>query len=292
MSKMTSKSWLKLLIALSMGIPLIHMSHKQADRHRFREDRAEERFFLPNPEATKALSLGQQTMVSDFFWVRTVLIFADFAWDCKDAQAAWLVSMIRTMATLDSSWRTLYMYGGNMLGVCDKVEEADVIFTLGHQNIPDDYYFPFSLAMNAYQEHKDYDSAEKWMRIAVEKEGAPSWYRAAMAGVIDQKGQRDASIRYLEEELKKELSPSVKDITEERLRLLRHEVRAERIQRQKEDLEKQTEEILWDIGRLAVDVADPWGEGWIISADGKVRAIEMERREAKKTRNEERHSLK
>ena len=30
----------------------------------------------------------------------------------------------------------------------------------------------------------------------------------------------------------------------------------------------------------------------MISADGKVRSIEMERREAKKTRNEERHSLK
>ena len=28
-----------------------------------------------------------------------------------------------------------------------------------------------------------------------------------MAGVIDQKGQRAASIRYLEEELKKDLSP-------------------------------------------------------------------------------------
>ena len=82
-----------------------------------------------------------------------------------------VVSMIRTMATLDPSWRTLYMYGGNMLGVCDKVDEADVIFKLGHQNLPDDYYFPFSLAMNAYQEHKDYDAAEKWMRVAVEKEG-------------------------------------------------------------------------------------------------------------------------
>ena len=54
-----------------------------------------------------------------------------------------------------------------------------------------------------------------------------------MAGVIDQKGQREASIRYLEEELKKDLSPEVKDITEERLRLLRHEVRAETLQVQK-----------------------------------------------------------
>ena len=116
----------------------------------------------------------------------------------------------------------------------------------------------------------------------VEKEGAPSWYRAAMAGVIDQKGQREASIRYLEEELKKDLSPAVKDITEERLRLLKHEVRAEILQQQKETLEHQTGESIWSIDRLTVDVVDPWGEGWMISADGNVRSIEMERREAKK----------
>ena len=172
MSRMTAKSWLKLLVALSIGVPLIHLSHKQADRQRFREDRAEERFFLPNPQATKNSLDGATNYGVRLFWIRTVLIFADFAWDCQDTQASWLVSMIRTMATLDPSWRTLYMYGGNMLGVCDKVDEADVIFKLGHQNIPDDYYFPFSLAMNAYQEHKDYDAAEKWMRVAVEGGGS------------------------------------------------------------------------------------------------------------------------
>lgn len=291
MSRSVRTSFLKPLVALLLGMPLIHLSHKQADTERFREERREERFFLPNPEATKALSMGQQTMVSDFFWIRTVLIFADFAWDCKDSQAAWLVSMVRTMATLDPSWRTLYMYGGNMLGVCDKVSEADEIFKLGYQNLPDDYYFPFSLAMNAYQEHKDYEAAEKWMKIAVEKEGAPSWYRAAMAGVIDKKGQRDASIRYLEEELQKDLSPSVRDITEERLRLLIHEAHSEMLQRQKEELEQSTGTAVWDISQLAPAVSDPWGEGWIIAADGKVRSFEMERREAKKTRNEERRSL-
>ena len=179
-----------------------------------------------------------------------------------------------------------------MLGVCDKVDEADEIFELGHKNLPEDYYFPFSLAMNAYQEHKDYASAEKWMRIAVEKEGAPTWYRAAMAGVIDKKGQREASIRYLEEELKKELSPAVRDITEERWRLLMHEARAEVLQMQKEQIEEDKEETIWKIEDLQVNDEDPWGEGWVISADGNVRAIEMERREAKKTRNEERHSLR
>ena len=69
-------------------------------------------------------------------------------------------------------------------------------------------------------------------------------------------------------------------------------MRAEILQLRKETLENEVGESIWSIDRLTVDVVDPWGEGWMISADGKVRSIEMERREAKKTRNEERHSLK
>ncbi len=282
----------KLMLGILLGLPMIHWAHQGADQQRFKKQQRQERFFLPNPDATKALSMGQQTMVSDLLWIRTVLIFADFAWDCQDRQASWLVSMIQTMATLDPTWRTLYMYGGNMLGVCDKVEAADAVFELGYENLPDDYYFPFSLAMNAYQEHKDYDAAEKWMRIAVAKEGAPVWYRAAMAGVIDQKGHREASMRYLEEELKKDLRPAVRDITEERLRLLKHEVYTEVLQQQKVDLETKFGRNVQSIEQLSVEFQDPWGEGWVVSPDGQVRALEMERREAKRTRNEERRQLK
>ena len=288
----SKRTWMGSVLGILVGLPLIHIAHQGADRQRFKETHNEERFFLPNPEVTQALSLGQQTMVSDFLWIRTVLLFADFAWDCQDREARWLVSMLRTMTVLDPSWRTLYMYGGNMLGVCNKVEEADAIFELGHQNLPEEYYFPFSLAMNAYQEHKDYEAAEQWMRIAVTKEGAPSWYRAAMAGVIDKKGQREASIRYLEDELQKELSPSVRDITEERLRLLRHELYTEMLQQQKNQLELELGYSVWDVDLLSIEYSDPWEEGWLISPDGVIRSVEMERRQAKKTQKEERRRLK
>jgi len=280
------------VLGILVGLPLIHVAHQGADRERFKETQTEDRFFLPNPEVTQALSLGQQTMVSDLLWIRTVLFFADFAWDCRERESRWLASMIRTMTVLDPSWRTLYMYGGNMLGVCNKVDEADEIFELGHRNLPEDYYFPFALAMNAYQEHKDYDAAEQWMRIAVTKEGAPSWYRAAMAGVIDEKGQREASMRYLEEELQKELSLSVRDITEERLRLLKHEAYTELIQQQKDQLELDLGRSVWDVELLSIEYSDPFEKGWVISADGVVRSAEMERRQAKKSRNEERRRLK
>ena len=146
--------------------------------------------------------------------------------------------------------------------------------------------------MNAYLEHKDYDEAEYWMRIAATKEGAPKWYRAAVAGVIDRKGQREASMLYLQEELSKELSPSVREITEERLRLLQHELYTESITSRKGELEDQLGEPVFDIRLLEITEPDPWGEGWVVSPDGVVRALEMDRRASKKTRNEERRLLK
>ena len=61
-----------------------------------------------------------------------------------------------------------------------------------------------------------------------------------------------------------------------------HEVQSEELQLQKDRLEEVSDEPIWTIDELQVSQADPWGEGWVISADGKVRAIEMERQEAKK----------
>ena len=105
---------------MCIGAFISHLSLKKADQIRFGSIEVEERFYLPNPDATKALSLGHQTMVGDILWVRTILIFSDFAFHCREKQAQWLLSMIRAIAVLDPQWRTLYFYGGTMMGVCDE----------------------------------------------------------------------------------------------------------------------------------------------------------------------------
>ena len=284
--------WLKNpMLWCILGIGGVHWTHVVADRSRFSEQRQEERFFLPSAEATRALSLGQQTMVSDLFWIRTILIFSDFAWNCPSRDATWLLSMIRTMSHLDPQWRTLYFYGGTMMGVCNQTDAADEIFLLGHQNLPEDYFFPFSLAMNAYLEHRDFEKARYWMEIASNKEGAPGWYRAAVAGVISDNGQRSAAIEYLRQELAKDLEPSVRASTEERLRLLRHDDAVDLLLEKKRQWESQMGHELVDLNVLTPLPEDPWGEGWVLSIDGNIRSVEMERRSARKSRNEERRQV-
>jgi hypothetical protein len=284
-----------LFAVISVVLSVIHYSQKASDRVRFSIEHQEDRFFLPDPTVMKVVSLGNGTLVGDILWIRTVLIFADFAWTCNQTQAQWLLSMIRSIAMLDPQWRTIYFYGGTMMSVCSATKEADEIFLLGHTNLPNDYFFPFSLAMNAYLEHKDYQSAQKWMEIAANLPDAPSWYKAAVAGVIDQQGQREASIQYLQDEISKTPADSpIKSSLEERLRLLLHEKYSAMLQQTKEKLE---------IGKVSVTMQevlatyteipeDPWHEGWIIASDGVIRSLEMERRESKRMRLRERQMLK
>jgi len=265
----------------------------EVDRVRYKEgNKLEERYYLPNPKVSKALSLGYHTMVADLFWIRTILIFSDFVSHCRKENAEWLLTMMRMISHFDPKWRTLYFYGGTMMAVCEQVDAADEMYLLAHQNLPDDYFFPFSLAMNAYLYHKDYVAAEKWMREAAGKEGAPNWYNAAVAGMINQQGQRLTSIKYLEEELKTDLSPSVRSMTEERLRLLLHEHFSDEINEEKKKVEFRLGRPITTVDEIEIKQIDPWEEGWLLASDGIIRSIEMERREIKDKRSIEREMLK
>jgi hypothetical protein len=266
---------------------------KQIDKSRLLNSHdIEDRYYLPHPVVTRTVSTGYHTMIADILWIRTILIFSDFASSCKESQAQWLLSMIRTISHLDPKWRTLYFYGGTMMGVCNEHEISDELFLMGHENLPDDYFFPFSLALNAYIYRKDYKEAERWMRIAANKEGAPNWYKATVSEMINQQGQRDTSIKYLEEELKGNLSSAVRSSSEERLRILLHEKYAEEIEQKRIKFERKSNMPLKSIEQITIEHADPWDKGWLLAPDGKIRSIEMERREIIKTRNKEREMLR
>ena len=279
-----------LMLFFATSTPLVFVEVDRTRDHT--QEVIEDRYFLPNPMVTKALSLGHQTMMADVLWVRTILIFSDFAYGCNPQHAQWLLSMIKTIANLDPKWRTLYFYGGTMMNLCQDVEAADELFKVAHVELPDDYFFPFSLAMNAYLVHRDYEAAERWMREAAGKKGAPNWYKAAVAGLINKQGQRQTSIRYLRDELKKDLPPAVRASSEERLRLLQHEEYSEALEVLRQEREQVLGRPVQTLDDLSTSYPDPWNEGWLLAPDGQIRSVEMERREQKRTRDQERAMLR
>ena len=133
--------------------------------------------FVPSPVATKVASMGFNMVVADLLWIRAVLLFVDFLDSDSDDGAHWTRTVLKTVGTLDPAWRTPFFYGGGMLRLLDNIEGSDEIFSDGMKAFPQDAYFPFSLAMNAYLHHEDLEMAVKYLQQAATMPGAPLAYR-------------------------------------------------------------------------------------------------------------------
>lgn len=237
--------------------------------------------FVPEPEALAHAASGFEEPLASLAWVRTVLIFGDHYGKATDGVwLEWLRRMLRTVYTLDPSWRTVYFHGGSMLRASGDVAGSDAVFEAGHLALPQDPYFPFSLGMNAYLHHRENDEAARWLDMAARLPGAPPWYAAATAAMKSRDGDRLAGIRYLEEVLLSTDDPATRADAEWQLARLRHE---ELVASWQEACRRRRERV----GPLPAPAAlaelgfplptNPRGDDWIVGADGVVRSEGAER---------------
>ena len=166
-----------------------HKAQRAVDPSRMADSDANRRIFVPSPKATKVASLGFDMIVADMLWVRAVLLFVDFLDADQEDGAIWTRTVLKTVAQLDPKWRTPFFYGGSMLRLLEDVDGSDEIFGDGMAAFPEDAYFPFSIAMNAYLVHKDMPKAVKFLKRAADLPNAPKWYRTAAAEFISREGQ-------------------------------------------------------------------------------------------------------
>ena len=178
-----------------------HLGHRRADNDRFATSIEDVYRFVPNGYAVRVIALGYHTMVADLTWVRAVLLFAEAKHDKDSPENKLLAGMLRTVSVLDPHWRTPHFYGGGMLRVNGDIDASDEIYARGMAGLPNDPYFPFSLAMNAYLYRKDVVRAARFLDIAAKVPGAPSWYAAAAGGVLDKDGRTSAALQYLREQI-------------------------------------------------------------------------------------------
>ena len=253
------------------GLLLSHSAHRQADEARFQTGMSEDRV-APFPPAVRAAALGQPTLVADLMWVRAVLTFAEIHDDPTPEGVEWVGAMVDTVAALDARWRTVYFYGGTFLRVLGDIDHSDAIFKAGHEALPEDPFFPFSIGMNAYLHRQDTESAYRWISIAAELPGAPGWYRSAVAGFIEEGGSRRAALQYLDEQRRNESRPEVRASLDQKFRSLLHEELEEKIASHRASFQTQLGRDIHHIGELGQLPDDPLGGEWILAPDGVVRS--------------------
>lgn len=253
------------------GAGLAHWSHRASDEARFARGVVADRV-APHAPTLRAASLGQPTLVGDILWVRAVLAFADIHANPDDISVAWVRSMIDAVNELDPQWRTGFFYGGSFMRVLGDIEGSDAVFTAGHEALPDDPFFPFSLGMNAYLFRQDIEEARPWIAKAAALPKAPAWYQAAVAAFFEEGRSRRAALQYLDRQLAEDQRPQVKEALERKRAMLLHDEYRDQIAEHRVKVEAKLGRPITALSELGKLPADPYEAGWMLAPDGVVRS--------------------
>jgi len=274
-----------------LGAVGAHFSQMHTDQARWSENNVNRRVFVPSPKATKLASMGWGMLTADLLWVRAVLLFVDFLEAEQQEDVLWTRTVIKTVGVLDPKWRTPFFYGGGMLRLLDDLEGSDEIFLDGMKAFPEDAYFPFSLAMNAYLFHEDMERAVAYLDQASKMPSAPKWYRSAAAEFMSRSGQRRTALTYLKEQIELANSERERKVLENKYRSLLYDQITEVIDARQVKWERQNHRPLASPDNLGDLPPDPLDGEWFIDPDGRVRSTAHEPLVSQRTRNQERALL-
>lgn len=284
--------WLVLLFVLALSA---HRFQRSLDSERFSSIEKKERYFLPNAKLFKAGVMGHDEIAADLLWIRTILISSDYIGNCEKKEGEWLYTMLKVIVYLEPKWKSVYHYGGLTMDLCDNIEGSDLLYEQGFSAFPEESRFAFLLSTNASNYHHDAKKALYWMKKAAAVPNAAPWYSAAVAGLIKKGDGLEASIIYLEEQLKT-MPPSVlRDFTEERYRLLVHDELVPKIEELRQRFIKSTGRMPNTVQELHIPVSDPYtekGGSWILCDDGHVRSSVIEAKEIRKAQGSEKELIR
>ena len=284
------RSLVFLFVAL-LGMVGSHRAQLGTDECRWMEAEGHRQIFVPSPEATKVASLGFDLIVADLLWTRAVLLFVDFLDSESEHGAVWTRTVLQTVTELDPLWRTPFFYGGSMLRLLDDLDGSDEVFTAGMEAFPQDAYFPFSLAMNAYMFGEDLEKATEYLTKAASLPNAPKWYRNAAAEFIHRGGQRKAAVTYLNEQIETANSDRERQLLITKRNDLLYAQMIDVIGDRQDKWERHFGRPVSDPEVLEPLPPDPKGGEWIIGGDGRVRSSKVEPKVRLRDRNEERAIL-
>ena len=192
---------LAMLSTLGVGI---HLAHRNTDAWTPRIGAAEATRFLPSGKALRAASLGYEPLVADLLWVRATMMFGEhYGADGDRRWYGWLYHLVDLATDLEPDFRAAYKYGAGMLranGVF--VEQSSLLFQKGMRGVPDEWYFPMGIAMNAFMYRDDKETAARYMRQAASLPGAPFYLRNLAASLLTDSNQLDTALAFLREELR------------------------------------------------------------------------------------------
>lgn len=203
---------------LCVGAACLPVAQRHAVAWSPRVGAQDEISLMPSGKMVKAASLGYREVVADLLWVRATLMFGGRYGEADHSWYPWLFHLIDLATELDPPFRAAYKYGGTMLradGVF--VEQSNLIFQKGMHALPQEWSFPFAIAMNYFMYNDDAVNAARYMERAAVLPGAPFYLRNLAATLRSDSDGLDAALAFTRQELENVVEPRVRTALEVKL---------------------------------------------------------------------------
>jgi tetratricopeptide (TPR) repeat protein len=128
--------------------------------------------WLPDGRAVRLVSMGQQQLLGEAYWLRAVQYMGEMGLSGGDWRALFPLADIAT----DLDPRHGYAYqvaGSNLAGLAHRYGEADRILEKGMRNVPDRWSLPWTYAVNKFLYQRDFATAARYARLAADSGNRP-----------------------------------------------------------------------------------------------------------------------
>jgi len=241
----------------------------------------EEFMLLPDASEIKTASLGYESLVADLLWLKAVQHMGEREISGKGYD--WIYKALDTVTTLDPKFIAPYETGGLILTiVADKTDLSNKLLEKGYAYNPDVWQLPFYLGFNYFYFMRQYKPAAKYMSIAAEMEGSPSWLPLLASRLYYQAEDPSYALEFLERMYERTDDERLRESLLKRIDLLRARAIAGELQKAVEYYEKHTGKrpaTLSDLvsaGIIRAVPEEPGGGHFFIDESGRVISSTVE----------------
>jgi hypothetical protein len=154
--------------------------------------------YLPSGRLLRPLTLGYREMAADLLWIKTIDYFGGhFA---GDKSYTWLYHMLDLVTTLDPHFISPFHFGAVVLSMeANQEENSEKLLAKAMRLHPTVWQFPFYMGFNLYFYKKDYKEASRYIGMAAQLPGSPTYLGRFAANLYMTAGDESSGLIFLRE---------------------------------------------------------------------------------------------
>lgn len=184
------------ILALAAVASLAHFSHAVARPQGFSEQYLADPLVLPSGTTVRASSVGQQTTIADWYWLKLVQYVGTP--DAIRQGLPQLLPLAEVITDLDPEYGYAYQVAGIVLSANQRFDESNAILDKGMANVPDRWQLPFYAGYNRWYETGELSSGAEFVLRAAKIPGSPAYLSSLATKLYSSAGQIETGLAMVE----------------------------------------------------------------------------------------------